>query len=96
MIGRGRSSPPSGLVKVVAGRGGRALGAAIVGARAGELILPWVLAVERGQKLSVLANLVALHPTLSEVTKRAAGAYYGPRLFSSAHAGWCGCLRRFG
>ena len=40
-----------GLVKVVVGRGGRVLGAAIVGAHAGELILPWVLAVERGLKL---------------------------------------------
>ena len=80
-----------GLVKVVVGRGGRVLGAAIVGAHAGELILPWVLAVERGLKLSALASLVAPYPTLSEVSKRAAGAYYAPRLFSAAHAGWCGC-----
>src|SRR3712207_8089126 len=49
----------SGLVKVVAGRGGRVLGAAIVGARAGELILPWVLAVERRLKLSALAGVGA-------------------------------------
>ena len=85
-----------GLVKVVAGRGGRVLGAAIVGARAGELILPWVLAVERGQKLSVLANLVAPYPTLSEASKRAAGAYYEPRLFSSRTRWLVRLLRRFG
>jgi pyruvate/2-oxoglutarate dehydrogenase complex dihydrolipoamide dehydrogenase (E3) component len=71
-----------GLVKVVAGRGGRVLGAAIVGAHAGELILPWVLAVERRLKLSALAGVVAPYPTLSEAGKRAAGAYYAPRLFS--------------
>ena len=61
-----------GLVKVVAGRGGRVLGAAIVGAHAGELILPWVLAVDRGLKLSALASLIAPYPTLSEASKRTA------------------------
>ena len=71
-----------GLIKVVVGRRGRVLGAAIVGAHAGELILPWVLAIERGLKLSALAGAVVPYPTLSEVSKRAAGAYYAPRLFS--------------
>lgn len=85
-----------GLVKVVAGRGGRVLGAAIVGAHAGELILPWVLAVERGLKLGALANLIAPYPTLSEVSKRAAGAYYTPRLFSDRTRWLVRLLRRFG
>ena len=71
-----------GLVKVVVGRGGRVLGAAMVGAHAGELILPWVLAVERRLKLSAMASLVVPYPTLSEVSKRVAGAYYAPRLFA--------------
>ena len=85
-----------GLVKVVVGRGGRVLGAAIVGAHAGELILPWVLAVERGLKLSALASVIVPYPTLSEATKRAAGAYYTPRLFS-ARARWLvRLLRRLG
>lgn len=34
-----------GFVKAVIGRKGRILGATIVGRHAGELILPWVLAV---------------------------------------------------
>lgn len=71
-----------GLIKVVAGKHGRILGAAIVGAHAGELILPWVLAVQRRMKLSAMAGVVAPYPTLSEVSKRVAGAYYAPRLFS--------------
>ena len=49
---------------------------------AGELILPWVLAVERRLRLSALADAVVPYPTLSEASKRAAGAYYAPRLFS--------------
>ena len=50
----------------------------------GELILPWVLAVERRLKLRAMAGLVVPYPTLSEVSKRAAGSYYAPRLFSCA------------
>lgn len=85
-----------GLVKVVAGRGGRVLGAGIVGAHAGELILPWVLAVERGLKLSALANVIAPYPTLSETSKHAAGAYYAPRLFSGRTRWLVRLLRGFG
>ena len=53
----------------------------IVGAHAGELILPWVLAVEQRLKLRAMAGLVVPYPTLGEVSKRVAGAYYAPRLF---------------
>jgi pyruvate/2-oxoglutarate dehydrogenase complex dihydrolipoamide dehydrogenase (E3) component len=70
-----------GLVKVVVGKCGRVLGATIVGPHAGELIPPWIMAVERQLKLHSLAGLVVPYPTLSEVSKRVAGAYYAPRLF---------------
>ena len=40
-----------GLVKAVIGKGGRVLGATIVAPGAGELILPWVLAVEQRMKV---------------------------------------------
>jgi pyruvate/2-oxoglutarate dehydrogenase complex dihydrolipoamide dehydrogenase (E3) component len=72
-----------GLVKAVIGRRGRVLGCSIVGPRAGELILPWVLALQRGLGVGALATVIAPYPTLSEITKRAAGGYYAPRLFSS-------------
>jgi pyruvate/2-oxoglutarate dehydrogenase complex dihydrolipoamide dehydrogenase (E3) component len=71
-----------GLIKVVVARRGKVLGAAIVGAHAGELILPWVLALERRLPLSAMAGVVAPYPTLSEVSKRAAGSFFTPRLFS--------------
>jgi pyruvate/2-oxoglutarate dehydrogenase complex dihydrolipoamide dehydrogenase (E3) component len=71
-----------GLIKVVASRRGKVLGATIVGAHAGELILPWVLALERRLPLSAMAGVVAPYPTLSEVSKRAAGSFFTPRLFS--------------
>lgn len=71
-----------GLIKVVVGRRGKILGCTIAGPRAGELIGPWVLAMERGLKIGALASTVAPYPTLSEVSKRAAGSYFTPSLYS--------------
>ncbi len=72
-----------GLIKAVIGRRGRILGASIVGAHAGELIQPWALALSAGLKIGAMAGHVAAYPTLGEVSKRAAGAYFAPRLFGS-------------
>jgi pyruvate/2-oxoglutarate dehydrogenase complex dihydrolipoamide dehydrogenase (E3) component len=71
-----------GLIKVVLDKSGRVLGAGIAGPRAGELILPWILAVGARQKIGPLAGVIAPYPTLSEISKRAAGSYYTPKLFS--------------
>ena len=71
-----------GFIKAVVGKRGRILGATIVGRHAGELILPWVLAVQKGLKMSDMAGIIAPYPTLGEVSKRVAGAYYTPSLFS--------------
>jgi pyruvate/2-oxoglutarate dehydrogenase complex dihydrolipoamide dehydrogenase (E3) component len=72
-----------GLVKVVVGKRGRVLGASIVGPHAGELILPWVFAVQGKLKIKDMASVIAPYPTLSEVSKRVAGSFYTPSLFSS-------------
>jgi pyruvate/2-oxoglutarate dehydrogenase complex dihydrolipoamide dehydrogenase (E3) component len=65
-----------GLVKVVTGKGGRILGASIVGANAGELIVPWSLAISSKLKIKAFADTVMPYPTLSEVSKRAAVTYF--------------------
>ena len=83
-----------GLIKIVVGRKGRVLGATIVGPHAGELILTWVLAVQQGLKIGVIANLIAPYPTLSEISKRAAGSYYVPALFSERTRKLVGVLQR--
>jgi pyruvate/2-oxoglutarate dehydrogenase complex dihydrolipoamide dehydrogenase (E3) component len=72
-----------GLVKLIVHRG-RPLGAGIAGPQAGELTAPWALAVANGLKLSAMANTVLPYPTLAEVNKRAAGAYFSPKLFDNA------------
>jgi pyruvate/2-oxoglutarate dehydrogenase complex dihydrolipoamide dehydrogenase (E3) component len=71
-----------GLIKAVVGKGGRILGASIVGAHAGELILPWVLAIRQKLKIGALADVIVPYPTRGEVSKRAAGSYYTTKLFS--------------
>ncbi|MEQ8268439.1 MAG: FAD-dependent oxidoreductase [Parvibaculum sp.] len=71
-----------GVIKVVTDMHARVLGATIVGPHAGELILPWVLAKSQALKLSAMASVIAPYPTLSEVSKRVAGSYYTPTLFS--------------
>jgi pyruvate/2-oxoglutarate dehydrogenase complex dihydrolipoamide dehydrogenase (E3) component len=71
-----------GLIKIVTRRNGRILGASILGAGAGDLILPWALAISQGLKIGALANLVVPYPTRGEAGKRAAGSFYTARLFS--------------
>lgn len=70
-----------GLVKVVVTRRGRVLGASIVGRHAGELILPWTLAVKNRIGVGKLAQVIVPYPTLSEASARAAGSFHTPALF---------------
>ena len=84
-----------GFVKVVVDPKGRVLGATIVGRHAGELILPWVLAVEKGMKIGAVAGVIAPYPTLGEASKRVAGSYFTPKLFSAGTKRLVGILQRF-
>lgn len=72
----------SGLIKVMVVKG-RPVGASIVGPQAGELIGLWALAISARLKMSAIAGMVAPYPTLGEVSKRAAGAYFSPKLFEN-------------
>ncbi len=72
-----------GLLKVFCDKRGRIYGASIAGAHAGEMILPWTLAIGRGLKIGAMAGVIAPYPTLSEISKRAAGSFYTPSLFSN-------------
>ncbi len=85
-----------GRIKVIIDKRGRILGASVVGLNAGELILPWSLAISQGLKIGAIANLIAPYPTLSEVSKRVAGHYYTPALFSARVKKIVRFLARFG
>jgi pyruvate/2-oxoglutarate dehydrogenase complex dihydrolipoamide dehydrogenase (E3) component len=79
-IATGRTT---GFAKVMVVKG-RPVGATIVGPQAGELIQTWALAISAGLKMSAIAGMVAPYPTLGEINKRAASAYFSPKLFDSA------------
>ncbi len=85
-----------GLVKIVLSRNGRILGASILGTGAGDLILPWALAIAQKLKIGALANLIVPYPTRGEASKRAAACYYTPTLFSPRTRRLVRFLARFG
>ena len=71
-----------GFIKVLATPRGYILGATILGDHAGELIFPWVMGIQNHLKVSAIANSIAPYPTLTEVSKRVAGSFYTPKIFS--------------
>lgn len=71
-----------GFIKVMVVKG-RPVGATIVGHQAGELISLWSLALANKLKMSQVAAMVAPYPSIGEINKRVAGAYFSPRLFES-------------
>lgn len=72
-----------GMIKVLVSPKGRILGVTILSTCGGELIYPWVMAIQNRLKISALANTIAPYPTLSDINKRIAGQFYVDRLFSS-------------
>jgi pyruvate/2-oxoglutarate dehydrogenase complex dihydrolipoamide dehydrogenase (E3) component len=84
-----------GLAKIVLGKRGKILGATIVGPRAGELIAIWGLAIATNLKIGSIASLVVPYPTLSEVSKRAAGTHFTPILFGPRTKRFVRLIQRF-
>ncbi len=72
----------NGLIKVMVVKG-RPVGVSIAGPQAGELIGMWSLAIANKLKMSQISAMVAPYPSVFEVNKRAAGAYFTPRLFEN-------------
>ena len=85
-----------GTVKIVTRANGRILGATILGKAAGDLILPWALAIAQKLKIGALANLIVPYPTRGEAGKRAAGSFYTPTLFSPRTRRLVRLIARFG
>ena len=71
-----------GLLKLMVVKG-HPIGASIAGPHAGELIGLWALAIATKAKMGQVAGMVAPYPTLGEINKRAAGAYFTPSLFEN-------------
>jgi pyruvate/2-oxoglutarate dehydrogenase complex dihydrolipoamide dehydrogenase (E3) component len=65
-----------GFCKVVTSKAGRVLGAHIVGANAGELIMPFSLAMREGALIGEFAEAIFPYPTLSEIAHRTGNCWY--------------------
>jgi len=61
---------------------GRIIGASLLAPHAGEIIHELGLAIAEKVPLRRIAGMVHAYPTLAQIIKRAAGAYYAPSLFS--------------
>jgi pyruvate/2-oxoglutarate dehydrogenase complex dihydrolipoamide dehydrogenase (E3) component len=85
-----------GLVKVIATRKGRIVGADILAHDAGELIAPLVLAVTQRMNLKTFATTVFPYPTRSDATRRAAISFYARRLDSPRLRWLIRMLRKLG
>lgn len=71
-----------GGIQVITDRRGRILGADLLGAHAGELVGLWALAITRRLKLAALTGVIFPYPTLGEISKASASAFFAPKLFS--------------
>jgi pyruvate/2-oxoglutarate dehydrogenase complex dihydrolipoamide dehydrogenase (E3) component len=85
-----------GHIKVITTRKGKIVGAAIVGAQAGELIAMWTLAIAQGLNIRAVTDIVLPYPTLSELGKRAAIDFFTPSLTSPWVRRTIGWMRIFG
>ena len=70
----------TGLCKILVRRNGEILGATIVGAEAGELISAIALAMRQKLKISAIADLPHISPTLSEIVTQTAAQWNNLRL----------------
>jgi pyruvate/2-oxoglutarate dehydrogenase complex dihydrolipoamide dehydrogenase (E3) component len=85
-----------GLVKVLTTRKGKIISADILGRDASELIAPYAVAVAEGLTVKSLVQTVLPYPTRSETAKRAAIAFYAPKLDTPLVKRMIRILRWFG
>ncbi|WP_047864437.1 dihydrolipoyl dehydrogenase family protein [Rubrobacter aplysinae] len=81
-----------GFAKLVTGRGGRLLGAHIIGPDSGNYVAESVLALRKGMKIGDLSQTVHVYPTLAEITKKAADNYYREKFFTRRNQKILGAL----
>jgi pyruvate/2-oxoglutarate dehydrogenase complex dihydrolipoamide dehydrogenase (E3) component len=79
-------SETDGFAKLVTDPRGKLIGAAIVGAHAGELIAECVLAMSKGMKVDELSAAIHPYPTLAQVNRRAADQRQKERLTATSKA----------
>ncbi len=85
-----------GMIKIITGKKGRILGATLSGKNAGDLVMPWVIAVQKKWTVQDMVGFVFPYPTLSEVSKRAALTHFSPMAGKPWIRRILGLLRKLG
>ncbi len=67
-----------GMVKVITDKKGRILGATLACKSAGDLLMPWIIAVQKNWTVQDMVGFTFPYPTLSEASKRAALTHFSP------------------
>jgi len=84
-----------GFAKLITSKWGKVLGVTLVGRHAGDHIHMWSLVMSAGLKLSTLTSAIAPYPTRGEASKRLAGMWYAPALFSGKTRTLVSILKHF-
>ncbi len=84
-----------GFAKLITSKSGKVLGVTLVGRHAGDHIHIWSLVMSAGLKLSKLTSAIAPYPTRGEASKRLAGMWYAPALFSGKTRTLVSILKHF-
>ena len=71
-----------GVIKVFVKKNGIILGVKILAPNAADLIVPWMLAMNKKVTIASMANLIIPYPTLSEISKRVSNNFFLPKLTS--------------
>jgi pyruvate/2-oxoglutarate dehydrogenase complex dihydrolipoamide dehydrogenase (E3) component len=69
-----------GFVKVIADPKGRVLGATVVGARGGDIIQEYVMAMKHGIGLAQISGTIHAYPTYVEANRRPADLFMKGKL----------------
>ena len=72
-----------GEIKALVTSKGHILGVTILGVSAGELIMPWVMAIQNNLKIGTIVDTIVPYPTLSDINKQLAGSFYKDKIFSN-------------
>ena len=83
----------SGFLKLVRHRR-RVVGVTIVGAHAGDQLLPWTQIIAGKATLFALGSAIVAYPTRSEIAKAAAFQIYAPWIFAKWPKRWAGLVSR--
>lgn len=82
-----------GFLKLVRHRG-TVVGVTIVGAHAGDLLLPWAQIINGKANPFALGSVIVAYPTRSEIAKAAAFEIYSPKVFGTWPKRWAAARAR--